>query len=581
VDISGRYKPDHKLHQQCAWPDRSCYQFERHCVFCRDWRSHCVRVLNGRYNPFTNLWVLLNRHSPAAFYAYSTVKIITVPAVTDGDGHKVCGTSSAFTNSVSFYGGNTDLLTFTSMNSNAQAYFGGLNIAGLTKSATYTTTITDTIPYSDYTDTGTWTWSSYSTYYVNSLGQPIPPQVPPTGVTISLTTPFIYQPERGAKGEDDEGQHCLQNTGTENYGYIPQTLLDFLIQNEQYSAQYPGLSSCLPGGPSIIQITSCNSVLPTVQYAGGDLTSSTVVIVTPPGAAKSQQQGPPDVPVTSNSPNPPASTPPIPLPNPPQSNAPNPPQSTPAQSPASNPPASNPPANNPTNNPPANNPPASSTTSLGAIINSIMGGQPPNTPAPQVPSPIIIPNPTTIPLNQAPPGLTGSTTVIGGSSFVVVPSATTILGQPSAPTYSTTLILGTPYILIPGPTNIPLSLAPSGLTGITSMISGTVFLLVPSSTSVPGPTLPGSMTVIGGTTELVISGPTTVPINPGLQLTGSTTVISGTTMVIISGTQTVPVETGASVLPSYVQISGGFESRRLNVWIALMSVGLGVLLGLR
>lgn len=219
--------------------------------------------------------IVIDRQSPAAFYVYSTVKIITVAAVTDSHGHKVCGTPSSFTNSASFYGANTDLPVFANINSNAEAYFGGYNIAGTTESGTFTTTITDTFSWTDppSTETATLTETSYATYYVNSFGNPIPAQVTPTGVTISLDTPFIYQPARGAKGESDEGQHCLQSSGTENYGYVPQTLLDFLISNEQYSSQYSGLSSCLPGGPSIIQVTDCESVLPSVQYAGGDLTS--------------------------------------------------------------------------------------------------------------------------------------------------------------------------------------------------------------------------------------------------------------------------------------------------------------------
>ena len=502
--------------------------------------------------------------------------------MTDSHGHKVCGTPSSFTNSVSFYGANTDLPVFQSINSNAEAYFGGLDIAGITSSPTHTTTETDTFSWTDppSTEIATLTLTSYSTYYVNSLGKPIPPGVTPTGVIISLTTPFIYQPTRGAKGEDDEGQHCLQSSGTENYGYVPQTLLDFLVSNEQYSSQYPGLSSCLPGGPSIIQITSCESILPSVQYAGGDLTSSTVVIVTPPAAPKTQHQGTPSVPPATSPPNsPPASTagpppanptpipssnsPPNSSPNRPQSSPPNPLSSNPAQPPASNSPA-----------------PPPSTPSLGSIINSIIGGQPANTPSPQNSSPVVIPNPTTIPLNQAPPGLTGLTTTVSGQPYIIVSSATTLPVQPTAQTYSTTLISGTPYILIPGPTNIPLTVAPSGLTGITSMISGTLVLVVPSSTSVLAlPPLPGSMTVIGGTTELVITGPATIPVVSGVQLTGSTTVISGTTMVVVSGTQTATM-TGAGVLPSYVQVSEATKRRDLRAW-GVIGVVLGFLLSLR
>ena len=33
-----------------------------------------------------------------------------------------------------------------------------------------------------------------------------------------------------------------------DYGYIPQELIDWMVKDPNYAAQYPGLESCLPGG---------------------------------------------------------------------------------------------------------------------------------------------------------------------------------------------------------------------------------------------------------------------------------------------------------------------------------------------
>lgn len=60
------------------------------------------------------------RASPAAFNVYSTVKIVTVPAVTDSMGKLVCTTRST----ASGFG-----LSYDGINSYAEAYFGGLDIS--------------------------------------------------------------------------------------------------------------------------------------------------------------------------------------------------------------------------------------------------------------------------------------------------------------------------------------------------------------------------------------------------------------------------------------------------------------------
>jgi hypothetical protein len=60
------------------------------------------------------------------------------------------------------------------------------------------------------------------------------------GITITLGTPFICVPT-GTPSSDDSAF----------WAYVPQTLIEWVAQNPDYLAQYPALSSCYPGGPSI------------------------------------------------------------------------------------------------------------------------------------------------------------------------------------------------------------------------------------------------------------------------------------------------------------------------------------------
>lgn len=69
--------------------------------------------------------------------------------------------------------------------------------------------------------------------------------------------------------------------------------------------------------------------------------------------------------------------------------------------------------------------------------------------------------------------------------------------------------------------------------------------MIPGATIAPLITAPpgGYITVIGGTTELVLTGTglATIPVNPSFSLSGRTTVIGGTTEVVVSGQTTVPL----------------------------------------
>ena len=89
---------------------------------------------------------------------------------------------------------------------------------------------------------------------------------------ISFSTPFIFIPSTGA---------------TENYGYVPQSLIDWMVNDPGYHTQYSGLASCLPGGPVIVKYIP--GWLPDLRFFLGmhfevsTLTSSTTVTITSAG----------------------------------------------------------------------------------------------------------------------------------------------------------------------------------------------------------------------------------------------------------------------------------------------------------
>ncbi|KAH9217589.1 hypothetical protein DL95DRAFT_521993 [Leptodontidium sp. 2 PMI_412] len=520
--------------------------------------------------------------SPAAFYVYNTVKVITVDPVTDKQGNVQCAATST--------GAHGDV--FNGVNSNAEAYFGGLNIETYTSIPISTSffTTTETITYDQPTEgtvttTSTGSIVAYETIYLNGINEPVNTENLPTGTMIALQTPFIYQPERGEEGADGQGDFCRQGPDTEAYGYVPQRVLDYLVEN-----QNPELASCLPAGPSIIQASRCELAFysTTAQQVASDLTSSATIYVgnpviqTPSPEPKPQPKPDPKVdpaPIPLPVTNAPVTRPnlsqqtgpaqPVPDPNNQRPADPvNPPRPADPANPTNQENPVNPPVQNPNGDDPIRpftvpqpspspapapvQPPANGGNSIGAIINSMFGNPPPPVvpgsqnppnPDPRPVAPVVIPAATTIPIAQAPPGAVGSSANIGGTPVVIIPGPTTIAqlqpgqAQPAPQP-----------IIIPAATTVPAANAPAGALGSVVNIGGTPFLVIPGPTTIqqqPGGIFPTS--IINGTPFLAIPGPTSIPVaNAPPGLTGTTQTIDGVPFLVIPGPTNIPAPAPAA-----------------------------------
>ena len=95
---------------------------------------------------------------------------------------------------------------------------------------------------------------------------------------ITLSTPFIHIP-------------LNPGIGTEAFGYVPQSMIDWMVQDPKYVEKYPHLSSCQPGGPEIFKFHFFPDLFHggnQVHVSAGHLTSSTTVIVQSDGCYNAQ-----------------------------------------------------------------------------------------------------------------------------------------------------------------------------------------------------------------------------------------------------------------------------------------------------
>ena len=61
-------------------------------------------------------------------------------------------------------------------------------------------------------------------------------------VSVSFSKPFVYAPL------NDSFPYKVVN---ENFGYVPQSLIEWMAEDPDYVSKFPRIASCLPGGPSI------------------------------------------------------------------------------------------------------------------------------------------------------------------------------------------------------------------------------------------------------------------------------------------------------------------------------------------
>ena len=206
-------------------------------------------------------------HSPQAFWAYSIVRIITAEAVTaeavtDSSGNRVRDTTSAFQSTYPIYSFST--LGYTSSPPTRSMS------PNLTSTLVSTKTEANEPVFTGFN-------SNVNSYFFANQ------TTTQTGVVISLTTLFVYAPAQGATLLSGEPEGCNQGTGMENYGYLAQILLDYIVKNPAYSSQCLGLENCPPSGPAVIKLQSCSAAGPHYRVPGGDLNSSTMITVTPIG----------------------------------------------------------------------------------------------------------------------------------------------------------------------------------------------------------------------------------------------------------------------------------------------------------
>lgn len=238
--------------------------------------------------------------------------------MTDSDGNVVCATPSVLGYNVP----SSEIYTVSGINSNAEAYFGGPNIASIIRTSG-PNGLTSTIPAT--TETGpsgplttrppfSFPVPVPSTYIVDTANNTINVTVPYfSGTVVSFPTPFIYFPARGVSGKTGEGFTSFWTSGSnEDFGYVPKTVIDYMGGIPAISSQYPGITSCLPGGPSIIYEPTGFAALPTYQFIAPDLTSTTVITISGSGQ-KSAPRGltplpSPTIPSAASAINPPATS---------------------------------------------------------------------------------------------------------------------------------------------------------------------------------------------------------------------------------------------------------------------------------
>ncbi len=170
--------------------------------------------------------------SPVAFYEFSSVRIIVVPAVTDQSGQLVCTTTSIYNppcTGTADDGGTQ----FSGINAYAESYFGGSSNGQHGQLSNSTTEASANL--SDFS--------------------------PQDVAEIHFSTPFGYLPPDGANeelgpmpavevdtvdgtvmfgiAEAEPTISSSNDNSDQDYGYVPQALIDWMAKNPSYVSQYP------------------------------------------------------------------------------------------------------------------------------------------------------------------------------------------------------------------------------------------------------------------------------------------------------------------------------------------------------
>lgn len=390
----------------------------------------------------------------------------------------------------------------------------------------------------------------------------------PRNVTeIHFTTPFVYLPLEGAneslspmpviEAKTDEGVYFLTDSDEESttttttpmstdssgqdYGYVPQALIDWMARDPNYVSQYPYLASCYPGGPTIKPddladevdgVCSIEAAAAQAASAVPDLTTSTQVTVSSAGCFH--------------------------------------PGACPTPAPAATPNAAVP-ADTALNFKPEEASvlpsiveqsqtrkaiiPNSPTTvpSLGDMIVGALGGLPfaplPDAPSPAAPAPKA-PTPN-VPTQNAPtldteggqnplPSVpatpaAGGPIVIVGSQSIILDSAShfVVAGQ--------TLTPGAPEISIQG---TPVSLAPSA---IAIVVAGSTIAL-PVPVSAPVVTIGDRPVTANSALKYVVDSKTLIPGGTAIMVSGTLVSLAPSGTQIVIGSSTIPLLTGQSLV---------------------------------
>ncbi|KAL9038244.1 MAG: hypothetical protein Q9180_003252 [Flavoplaca navasiana] len=207
--------------------------------------------------------------SPDAFYVFSTIKVIWVPAVVDNtNGQVSCGTISTYLDPLADLYDEKLTTIFSNINEHVEAYF-------------------DDTPAPNFYEHGPWYLEhGRPTPVASTYNNP----APYNSTKISFPTPFVHLPHAVASERDatiavdavapckeslrfnisrlqcsqdqipghsdylpaNKPWHASFHDVAEDYGHVPQALLDWMLKDPLNVAQFPDLAACLPGGPSII-----------------------------------------------------------------------------------------------------------------------------------------------------------------------------------------------------------------------------------------------------------------------------------------------------------------------------------------